>query len=176
MVKMDKGGAVLYYTEYDSPLGKLLLTCKDDALTGLWIGRTPDGEAEENGAHPVLQAAKQWLDAYFRKEDLPPLPPMAPEGTDFQKQVWQCLLSISVGDTRTYGSIAREMAMLRGKEKMSAQAVGQAVGKNPISILIPCHRCVGTEGKLTGYASGLEKKQWLLRHEGLTVRENRIIK
>ena len=91
---------------------------------------------------------------------------MAPAGTNFQRQVWRILLTIPLGQTRTYGSIAREMAGLLGKEKMSAQAVGGAVGRNPISILIPCHRVVGTGGQLTGYASGLDKKAWLLRHEG----------
>ena len=166
----------MYYTEYESPLGTLLLTATEQALTGAWMDRPPEETDVRNPDHPVLEETVQWLDAYFRAAALPPLPAMAPEGTEFQKAVWQCLSSIELGDTRTYGSIAREMAHLLGKEKMSAQAVGQAVGKNPISILIPCHRCVGAGGKLTGYASGLDRKRWLLRHEGLSLREDRIIR
>ena len=92
--------------------------------------------------------------------------PLNPHGTAFQKQVWDMLLTIPYGQVRTYGDIAREMAVRTGKQKMSAQAVGQAAGANPISILIPCHRVVGTNGKLTGYAGGLDKKEWLLCHEG----------
>ena len=91
---------------------------------------------------------------------------MKAEGTPFQKEVWNLLMAIPYGETRTYGDLAREMARLRGKENMSSQAVGQAVGKNPISIIIPCHRVVGAGGKLTGYAWGITKKEWLLRHEG----------
>ena len=90
---------------------------------------------------------------------------MEPKGTDFQKRVWQRLLEIPYGQTVSYGQLAREIGQALGKEKMSAQAVGQAVGRNPISILIPCHRVVGVKGQLTGYAGGLDKKIWLLRHE-----------
>ena len=97
------------------------------------------------------------------------------EGTEFQKQIWNLLLTIPYGQTRTYGDIAREMAALSGKEKMSAQAVGQAVGRNPISILIPCHRVVGTKGQLTGYAGGLENKIWLLRHEGRQIEKDIVL-
>lgn len=164
----------MYYTQYASPLGTLLLTCSETGLTGLWMNRTPSA-GTERGEHPVFQETQKWLDAYFRGESIPVTFSLEPEGTAFQKQVWQCLQTIPSGTTRTYGSIAREIGQLLGKEKMSAQAVGQAVGKNPISILIPCHRCVGTGGKLTGYASGLDKKMWLLRHEGLTVREDKIM-
>ena len=148
---------------YASPLGGLLLTCDEEGLTGLWMDREKP-EAEDT--HPVLEQTKNWLDAYFRGEKPALDLPLAPKGTAFQMQVWEILLTIPFGQTRTYGDIAREMAARMGKEKMSAQAVGQAVGKNPISILIPCHRVVGAGGKLTGYASGLEKKVWLLRHEG----------
>ena len=169
------GGGGMYYTQYASPLGMLLLTCSENGLTGLWMNRTAPAAGIESPEHPVFQETEKWLDAYFRGENLPITVPLEPEGTVFQKQVWQCLLTIPFGTARTYGSIAREMGQLLGKEKMSAQAVGQAVGKNPISILIPCHRCVGTGGKLTGYASGLDKKQWLLRHEGFLIREDRMI-
>ena len=101
--------------------------------------------------------------------------PLVPEGTEFQKQVWKRLLAISYGKTKTYGEIAREVASMMGKEKMSAQAVGQAVGRNPISILIPCHRCVGARGRLTGYAGGMDRKIWLLRHEGRQTEKDTVL-
>lgn len=166
---------MVYFNEYDSPVGKLLLTCGETALTGLWMDREPPGDAVRKEDHPVLVQAAQWLDAYFRGEDTPVPIPLAPEGTAFQRQVWEILLTIGRGQTRTYSDIAREIARKQGKASMSAQAVGQAVGANPISILIPCHRCVGTQGKLTGYAGGLDRKVWLLRHEGWEIRENRIL-
>ena len=153
---------MMYYGHYESPFGPLLLRCEEDGVTGLWMNReTPEQETD----HPLLTAAKQWLDAYFRGSPAEISFPLKPEGTAFQKQVWQILLAIPYGQTRTYGDIAREMAVLTGKETMSAQAIGQAVGKNPISILIPCHRVVGSKGQLTGYAGGLENKLWLLNHE-----------
>ena len=153
----------MYCAKYSSPVGEILLTCSENGLTGLWLNREmPDRE----DSHPVLEKTKLWLEAYFRGERLEIPVPLEPEGTEFQKAVWEILLKIPYGRTRTYGEITREMARITGKEKMSAQAVGQAVGRNPISILIPCHRCVGAGGKLTGYASGLEKKVWLLEHEG----------
>ena len=155
---------MVYFAEYDSPVGKLLLTCDGESLTGLWMDREPPKGSLEG--HPVLEKAKAWLDAYFRGEILEISFPLAPVGTDFQKKVWNILLTIPFGQTRTYGDIAREIAALLGKEKMSAQAVGGAVGSNPISIVIPCHRVVGAKGQLTGYAWGIEKKAWLLRHEG----------
>lgn len=152
----------MYFMEYDSPVGKLLLRSSGEALTGLWIGGEPEGALLEDD---VICRAKVWLDAYFRGEERTVDFPIAPEGTVFQKQVWQSLRSVGWGETRTYGDLAREMAIRTGKETMSAQAVGQAVGKNPISIIIPCHRIIGTKGQLTGYAWGIEKKKWLLEHE-----------
>ena len=114
----------------------------------------------------IRDRAKVWLDGYFSGNPAELSFPLNPHGTSFQKQVWEILLTVPYGKTTTYGAIAREIALRTGKEKMSAQAVGQAVGANPISILIPCHRVVGANGKLTGYAGGLDKKEWLLRHEG----------
>lgn len=151
----------MYLSSYDSPIGKLLLTCTEQGLTGLYMNR----EASCQEAHPVFQKTTAWLDAYFQGENPSVTVPLAPEGTAFQKLVWNILLQIPYGATRSYGSIAMEMAELMGKEKMSAQAVGQAVGRNPISILVPCHRVVGSNGHLTGYAGGMEKKIWLLKHE-----------
>lgn len=156
----------MYYGWYDSLLGGLLLTCEDDGLTGLWMNRE---EPEREDRHPILEKAKLWLDAYFRGEDAAVDFPLAPRGTAFQMQVWEILKTIPYGKTVTYGDIAREMAVWAGKEKMSAQAVGQAVGRNPVSILIPCHRVVGSGGKLTGYAFGLDKKVWLLEHENAII-------
>ena len=153
----------MFCARYVSPLGPMLLTGGDNGLTGIWFDREPE---EAESAHPILDQTKRWLDAYFAGKKPDVEIPVNLYGTPFQKQVWQLLMTIPYGETRTYGDIAREMALLTGKKKMSAQAVGQAVGKNPISILIPCHRVVGAGGKLTGYASGLDKKAWLLRHEG----------
>jgi len=158
---------------YDSPLGRLLLESSGGYLTGLWLNKAQPEQPEL--PDPVLQQTVCWLNSYFRKEALPMLPPMKPEGTDFQKQVWQQLLTIPWGKTRTYGELAGEMARILGKEKMSAQAIGQAVGRNPISILIPCHRVVGAKGQLTGYAGGLENKIRLLQQEGWTIRNNLIL-
>lgn len=152
----------MYYTEYDSPIGKLLLQSNGEALTGLWMGREPEELLSEDD---VLRRAKAWLDAYFRGEEKAVEFSLAPGGTAFQKQVWQILRTIAFGETRTYGDVAREVAVRMGKERMSAQAVGQAVGRNPISILIPCHRVVGAKGQLTGYAWGIERKKWLLALE-----------
>lgn len=166
---------MVYFMEYDSPVGKLLLTGDGESLTGLWMDRKPPGDGITGEDDPVLLKAKNWLDAYFRGEEIPIDFFLAPEGTAFQKQVWRILLTIPCGKTRTYGDIAREMAAILGKEKMSAQAIGGAVGSNPISIIIPCHRVVGAKGQLTGYAGGLEKKRWLLRHEGFDIVEDTIL-
>lgn len=148
------------YCEYASPVGTLYLTADEDGLTGVWM------HPEKTEDFPVLSQAKAWLDAYFSGNSAEIPFPLNPQGTAFQQKVWELLLTIPYGKTTTYGCLAREMAEHTGKKKMSAQAVGQAVGKNPISILIPCHRVVGANGKLTGYAGGLAKKEWLLRHEG----------
>lgn len=158
------------FCEHPSPVGPLYLTADEGGLTGIWM------HPEKTEVFPVLSQANVWLDAYFSGSPKDPDFRLNPHGTAFQKQVWDILLTIPYGKTVTYGAIAREMAARTGKKKMSAQAVGQAVGANPISILIPCHRVVGTNGKLTGYAGGLDKKEWLLRHEGWTQREGRIQK
>ena len=153
----------MYSDRYDSPLGPLLLTCTDQGLTGIYMNREPLAQYHD---HPFLRQTADWLDAYFRGENREIPIPLAPEGTAFQQMVWELLLQIPYGESCTYGNLARMIAQRLGKEKMSAQAVGQAVGRNPISILIPCHRVVGAGGKLTGYAGGLHRKIWLLRHEG----------
>ena len=155
------------YCEYPSPVGTLYLTADEAGLTGIWM------HPEKTEDFSQLSQAKDWLDAYFSGNPMEISFPLNPHGTAFQKQVWQILLTIPYGETTTYGSIAREMARRTGKQRMSAQAAGQAVGANPISILIPCHRVVGTNGKLTGYAGGLDKKRWLLRHERCNWKEQK---
>ncbi len=156
---------MVYFAEYDSPLGQLLLESDGGHLTGLRMGCQRDRDSVPGEDVPVLRQAREWLDAYFRGEELQISFPLAPRGTAFQKQVWEILLTVPFGQTRSYGSIAREMAKVMGVEKMSAQAVGGAVGRNPIWIIIPCHRVLGSQGQLTGYAGGLDRKRWLLEHE-----------
>ena len=146
----------MVYTEYDSPVGKLFLASDGSSLKALGYGNAPG----EMGHDPVLETAKKWLDDYFQGRFRTPEFSLAPEGTAFQQKVWQMLLEIPYGETATYGDLARKLG-----KTMSAQAVGQAVGKNPIAIVIPCHRVVGGKGQLTGYAWGVEKKKWLLNLE-----------
>ncbi len=156
---------LVYYAEYLSPVGKLWLISDGTALSGLYLQRPSRFSGEEMPQLPVFRQTAAWLDAYFAGDIPGELPPMILEGTDFQKRVWGHLMEISYGETCTYGEIAGRIARDLGRERMSAQAVGQAVGSNPISILIPCHRVLGTKDKLTGYAWGLEIKRWLLNHE-----------
>ena len=161
---------------YASPLGNLLLAAQDGALVGLWLegqkyflgGLT--GPMEERDSHPVLVRARDWLDRYFtgEKPEIGELP-LAPVGSGFRKAVWRVLCQIPYGATTTYGEISRKVAAQLGKAHLSAQAVGGAVGHNPISIIIPCHRVVGSDSSLTGYAGGLEKKRYLLSLEGIDV-------
>ncbi len=152
-----------YSTIYHSPIGPLTLLSDGETLTGLWVTDPPPAEP---GEAAVFAQARAWLDAYFLGSK-PPVDalPLSPAGTLFQKMVWDILLAIPYGQTRSYGSIAREIAARMGKERMSAQAVGGAVGRNPISIIIPCHRVMGADGSLTGFRDGLDRKRWLLAHE-----------
>lgn len=156
-------------TEYHSPLGRILLAQEGEAISGLWFeGQKyfPNLQDAEFRETELLAQAKRWLDRYFAGKQ-PPVTelPLAPAGSEFRQQVWQILLRIPYGQTTTYAAISREVASMRGLEHMSAQAVGGAIGHNPISILIPCHRAVGSDGSLTGYAGGLARKEWLLKHE-----------
>lgn len=145
-------------------MGQIILASDGAAVTGLWFrGQKYEcaglGQAEENTALPVFQQSFKWLDAYFAKAALPALPPLSPKGTAFQLLVWQELMKLNRGELKCYGEIAAAIGC------KSARAVGSAVGKNPISIFIPCHRIVGSGGRLTGYAGGLERKKWLLELE-----------
>ena len=144
---------------YDSPLGPLALTSDDTALTGLRFGKEDDCVSPLSTFHSPLSTCIRWLDLYFSSCQPDFLPPISFRGTDFQRRVWQALLNIPYGETTTYGDLARRIGC------RSAQAVGQAVGKNPIAIIVPCHRVVGSDGSLTGYAYGLERKQYLLQLE-----------
>ena len=148
-----------YFSRYPSPVGDLVLVSDGRALTALTFG-LPDPQWTHLENLSIFDCVRRWLDAYFAGDPIPADFPISPAGTAFQHRVWQLLPAVPYGETTTYGAIARQLG-----ENMSAQAVGQAVGKNPIAIIIPCHRVVGTGGKLTGYAWGIEKKQWLLAHE-----------
>lgn len=146
----------MIYTEFDSPVGKLFLASNGIGLNGLGFGTAPG----ETGWDPVLEKVVFWLEDYFRGNIREPDVPLVPKGTAFQQRVWQLLLEIPYGQTVSYGDLARKLG-----KSMSAQAVGQAVGKNPIAILIPCHRVVGAKGQLTGYAWGIDIKKRLLNLE-----------
>lgn len=156
---------------YESPLGSYVMAEEDGKLVGLWLmGQKyfpkelpPVGSSEGN----LFALTRRWLDRYFAGERPEPGElRLAPKGSAFARQVWELLLEIPYGETVTYGQLARELANRRGLERMSAQAVGGAVGHNPISIIIPCHRVLGAKGQLTGYAGGLEIKRRLLELEG----------
>lgn len=150
-----------YYDQYDSPVGILWLTGRENVLTGLSFDK-PYGEFATGNFNPV----KFWLDDYFRGISREPDFEVDPGGTPFQKLIWRLLLEIPFGKTITYGELSKKAAQIMEREYMSPQAVGQAVGRNPIAIIIiPCHRCIGAGGELTGYAYGIAKKQWLLQHE-----------
>ncbi len=180
-----------YTSRYLSPLGYITLASDGEALIGLWFegqkhfALTLTNESSEDSDLPVFEQTRNWLDLYFSGKCPDFTPPLAPKGTPFQQKVWRLLLAIPYGKTVTYGEIAQRLvetrliASLHGttpqdalsqgislsKQHMSAQAVGGAVGRNPISLIIPCHRVVGANGSLTGYAGGLERKKFLLELE-----------
>ena len=155
---------------YHSPLGNLLLAADDTGLTGLWFegqkyfARTLP-EEQQLKETPVLAETRHWMKIYFSGEEPAFTPRLHPAGSAFRQAVWQILLQIPYGKTMTYGEIAREMAKRQQVSHMSAQAVGGAVGHNAISIIIPCHRVIGANGSLTGYAGGIDKKVALLELE-----------
>lgn len=156
-----------YTHHYDSPLGGITLASDGEALTGLWFdGQKYFGEALEKEHEqkdlPVFELADKWLDIYFSGKAPDFTPPLFMKATPFRKAVWEILLTIPYGKTMTYGEIADKIAKQKGLPHMSAQAVGGAVGHNAISLIIPCHRVVGTNGSLTGYAGGIDKKRKLL--------------
>ena len=159
-----------YTQSYDSPLGKLLLAANDSGLTGLWFNGEKYyaqhlGQPHKEKDTPILQQTKHWLDVYFSGQEPNFTVPFHVTGTAFQHAVWAILCTIPYGKTTTYGNVAKQIASQRGLPCMSAQAVGGAVGRNEISIIIPCHRVIGANGSLTGYAGGLDKKIRLLALE-----------
>lgn len=165
-----------YITHYQSPLGGITMASDGTALTGLWF----DGQkyfASTLGADykekdlPVFTESKRWLDIYFSGREPNFTPPLSLNGSAFRMAVWQILQSIPYGQTITYGDIAKQLAAQQNKARMSAQAVGGAVGHNPISIIVPCHRVIGAGGSLTGYAGGIDKKVQLLELEDIDTTE-----
>ena len=159
-----------YISHYSSPLGDILLAADSAGLTGLWFegqkyfALNLDKEHEEKEI-PLFAEAKRWLDIYFSGKEPDFSVPLHFTGTEFQNEVWELLLAIPYGQTTTYGELAKRIAGKRGVKHMSAQAVGGAVGHNNISVIVPCHRVVGTNGSLTGYAGGIDKKIKLLELE-----------
>lgn len=157
---------------YDAPYGRYMMAAEDGALTGVWLeGQKyfPSDLPEPSGEEPEIFArTRRWLDAYFagQQPEVAALP-IAPTGSAFAQSVWQLLLEIPYGQTVTYGQLAKRLAEQRGLTRMSAQAVGGAVGHNPISVIIPCHRVLGAKKRLTGYAGGLDVKTFLLKLEGI---------
>lgn len=165
---------MIYKTEYKTPIGSVILVAENNSLIGLWL----EGQKYylsnitesliEKDDYPIFNKTKKWLDRYFNSEK-----PSISElnitliGSAFRKNIWQILLTIQYGTTITYNDIAKKIAKSRNIPTMSAQAIGQAVGHNPISIIIPCHRVVGSNGSLTGYAAGITKKLYLLKHENI---------
>lgn len=163
-----------YTHHYDSPLGGITLASDGEALTGLWFDGQKYfgaflGKDYEQKNLPIFEMADKWLDIYFGGSAPDFTPPLSMETTPFRKAVWEILLTIPFGETMTYGEIADRIAKQRGISTMSAQAVGGAVGHNAISLIIPCHRVVGTKGSLTGYAGGIDKKRKLLIMEKVDV-------
>lgn len=163
---------MIYKTTYLSPIGTITLACDGENLMGLWLdGQKYHGDdlfsdMSENNDLLIFKSTASWLDRYFagEKPSISELS-LAPVGSEFRQLIWKLLCEIPYGETTTYGALAKKAAALLGKPSMSAQAVGGAVGHNPISIIIPCHRVVGGDGSMTGYAGGIDKKIWLLEHE-----------
>lgn len=165
----------MYLTQISSPIGAIYLASDGTALTGLWLegqkyfAATLPPNVTEQANLPIFREASLWLDTYFAGKPSLPLPPLSPMGSSFRQAVWALLLEIPYGAVTTYGLLAQ--ALQSKGIAASAQAVGGAVGHNPISILIPCHRVVGADGSLTGYAGGVEKKRYLLTLEGVDTKK-----
>ena len=170
-----------YISHYPSPIGNMLLAADEMGLTGLWFEGQKyfaldlDKEPEEKEI-PLFEKVKQWLDIYFSGREPDFTIPLHFTGTDFQNEVWEILCTIPYGQTMTYGEIAKQIAARKGLQHMSAQAVGGAVGHNRISIIVPCHRVVGANGSLTGYAGGIEKKAKLLKLEKVSMKQLSVMK
>lgn len=161
-----------YTAAYQSSVGDVLLAADETGLTGLWFegekfyALSLDPEHEERET-PIFAITRRWLDIYFSGHEPDFMPPVHMIGSEFRRCVWELLLQIPYGTAVTYGDLARQVARRRGLRRMSAQAAGGAVGHNEISIIVPCHRVAGTNGSLTGYAGGVDKKRRLLELEGV---------
>lgn len=163
---------MLYKTDYNLPFSKITLASDGKSLVGLWLEgqkyflRSVNDKMIQNNDLEIFNHTKRWLDKYFtgKKPEISELL-LTPIGNDFRQMVWKILCQIPYGEVTTYGEIAKKIAKRKGLVKMSAQAVGNAVGHNPISIIIPCHRVVGSNGNLTGYSGGISTKIKLLEHE-----------
>ena len=164
-----------FFSKYNSPIGELTLSSDGEKLTGLWIsGQAYFPElknSSENGDLPIFSQTREWLRRFFNGENPGETPPIAPEGTEFRKLIWSELLKIPYGELVSYGDIAKQISIKQKGKFISPRAIGGAVGHNPISIIIPCHRVIGSDGNLTGYAGGLDKKVKLLELEGIDVSE-----
>ncbi len=161
---------MIHTTYYDSPLGKILLAADEEGLIGLWFENQKYyadvlGNETVQEKNDTLRETEKWLNIYFSGRKPEFTPPLHMIGSAFRKSVWEILLTIPYGQTMTYGDIAKQLARQNGWKGMSAQAVGGAVGHNSISVIIPCHRVVGSNGSLTGYAGGIDKKVKLLTLE-----------
>lgn len=167
--------SIEYITKYDSPLGSITLASDGECLTGLWFDGQDHLSSTMADDHleddlPVFKETRKWLDVYFSGRDPGFILPMKLIGTDFRKDVWSMLLEIPYGETITYGEIAGKLAKKKGLTHMSAQAVGNAVAHNPILLIVPCHRVIGKNGTMTGYAGGVDRKQKLITLEKGTAR------
>ncbi len=172
---------MIYTCNYTSPIGDLLLAADEVGLTGLWFEGQKYYAATLLKEHrpletPILEETKNWLDVYFAGKEPAFTPPLHPIGSPFRQAVWKILLEIPYGQTTTYGEIARRMGEGNQTTRMSAQAVGGAVGHNPIGVIIPCHRVVGANGNLTGYAGGIDKKVALLELEHIDMSRFYVLK
>lgn len=162
--------ASVWIAHSPSPLGRITLASDGDALTGLWFdgqtyyASTLTGTEQETDL-PVFAQAAEWLDAYFSGRDPGFTPPLHLTGSPFRQAVWELLLTIPYGETTTYGILAKRFAILTGRPVPAAQAIGGAVAHNPVSLIVPCHRVIGADGCLTGYAGGVYRKEWLLALE-----------
>ena len=155
-----------YIHHYESPLGAMTMSSDGESLRGLWFGDCIENEYEEKML-PVFCETVKWLDIYFGGNIPDFTPRLSVQTTEFRKKVCDIILTIPYGQTMTYGEIANMVAKQRGMKRMSAQAVGGAVGHNPIALIIPCHRVMGANGNLTGYAAGIDRKEKLLKLEGI---------
>jgi len=167
---------MFYTSEYESPLGSITLASDEQNLVGLWLAGqkyyadTLEGADVLSAELPVHIATKKWLDDYFLGRN-PPVRriPLAPRGSEFRRHVWELLSQIPYGEFTTYGALGKKIAAIMGRQSMAGQAIGGAVGRNPVSIIIPCHRVIGSGGSLTGFAGGIDKKVKLLELEGVDV-------